>query len=408
MGSDKQSILLHENGRKHKENVEKNLQDKRKEKQSKEKNAQLLQQSLQQMEAAARLSAHQDIGLYAGNFVASAPVASSYASTSIPPPPPVTSSSSSKSPVTASSKREKKEWEARKKQRQDEKRKATTDNDAEAPSAKRLKIKIEPGQGHYTHGDDRTYLEGIVFGDLLEEDMPIQLWTGPLLASGAEKRLLERDMHWKDGLVAAVRQRPSATTHAERLVVDVAYLESDTADDETLVKSVPLDRIRMRLGADDSLPDTLEEARLLAMGGEEKQIKVEDQQVDEATGLTSWATVKVKRTTVRQELKEERARLREMRREQALEEERQRKQAEERKMEEAKVANADDSALGAYDVWSRTKDGYKGVDIHAEAKVEVSDMAKKLSDGKEKVGFKKTAFKAKAKKQNRRTTSADD
>ena len=63
-----------------------------------------------------------------------------------------------------------------------------------------------------------------------------------------------------------------------------------------------------------------------------------------------------------------------------------------RRMEEAKVENADDSARFAYDVWSRTKDGYKGVNSHAKPKIEVHDLAKKLSDGTS-VGFKKTKKK---------------
>ena len=105
---------------------------------------------------------------------------------------------------------------------------------------------------------------------------------------------------------------------------------------------------------------------------------------------------------------EERERLRQQRREQAEKAENAKREADRRKMEEAKVANADDSALGAFDVWSRSKDGYKGVDIHGEAQVQVHELGKKLSDGQTAVGFKKTAFKAKKKKQNRRTTSADD
>jgi len=242
---------------------------------------------------------------------------------------------------------------------------------------------------------------------MLEEDMPIQIWTGSNLANMGEKKLLERHHYWKDGIVAAVRQRPSATTHAERMVVDVAYLQSPDDKEETLEKSVPLDRIRIILGADESIPDRLDEARLLAMGGEEIVTKQKGEAVDENTGLTSWATVSIKRTTVRQELKEERARLRQERKEAIAEAERQKKEAEARKMEEAKVANADDSALGAYDVWSRTKEGYKGVDIHGEAKVDVHEMGKKLAEGKA-VGFKKSTFKAKKNKQNRRTTSADD
>ena len=153
------------------------------------------------------------------------------------------------------------------------------------------------------------------------------------------------------------------------------------------------------------------------MGGEEVIVKGKGKQssgaasedmMDEATGLSGWSTVKIKRTTVRSELKEKREATRQLRRRAALRAEQQAKEAEARRMEEAKVSNADDSALGAYDVWSRTADGYKGVDIHQTTQVEVSELGKKLAEGKCNVGFKKTAFASKKKKVNRRTTSADD
>ena len=80
-------------------------------------------------------------------------------------------------------------------------------------------------------------------------------------------------------------------------------------------------------------------------------------------------------------------------------------------MEEAKYANAHDSALGAYDVWSSATSAvegktaaYKGVDIHKETKVEVADTAKSLSKGMGSVAFKKK----KVKKKSIRRTSADD
>ena len=203
-------------------------------------------------------------------------------------------------------------------------------------------------------------------------------------------------------------------------VVDVAYLKNPVDTDETLEKSVALSRIRILLGGDDRIPDTLEEARIMAMGGEEivegeatqQSLEQQEQQkeFEEATGLSGWSTVQIKRTTVRQELKEERERKRQQRREAVREAEQQKKQAEIRKMEEAAVANAEDSALGAYDVWSRgDQDGYKGVNIHDEGtnKIDVHDTAKKLSEGKGPVGFKKT-FKKKKGAQNRRKTSADD
>ena len=128
--------------------------------------------------------------------------------------------------------------------------------------------------------------------------------------------------------------------------------------------------------------------------------------VDEATGLTGWSTVALKRTTVRQEVKEERGRLREKRKQAIAEKAAKEKEAEGRKMEEAKVANAEDSALGAYDVWGTG--GYKGIDISntGDSNLTVADLAKSLSTGKTAVAFKKR--KELVKNRSRRTTSADD
>jgi hypothetical protein len=91
-------------------------------------------------------------------------------------------------------------------------------------------------------------------------------------------------------------------------------------------------------------------------------------------------------------------------------------------MEEAKVSNADDSALGAYDVWNRgAAEGYKGVDIHGEAAVEAHEqlpgrkLAAATREGgggpvqfKKPAAFRSGAGAAAARKRNRRTTSADD
>ena len=87
-------------------------------------------------------------------------------------------------------------------------------------------------------------------------------------------------------------------------VADVSYLENPETDtQETLVKSIPLDRIRIVLGDvnDDRIPETLEEARLLAMGGEEvindskkksnnnNNNGLTQAEIDEATGLSGWS-----------------------------------------------------------------------------------------------------------------------
>jgi hypothetical protein len=87
------------------------------------------------------------------------------------------------------------------------------------------------------------------------------------------------------------------------------------------------------------------------------------------------------------------------------------KEIQARKMEEAKYANAHDSALGAYNIWSsptlaaegKTR-AYKGVDITKETKVEIADTSKGLSKRLGSVAFKKKS----SKKKNVRITFADD
>ena len=82
-----------------------------------------------------------------------------------------------------------------------------------------------------------------------------------------------------------------------------------------------------------------------------------------------------------------------------------------RKMEEAKAANADDSALGSiyFAELGREVQGYKGVDISdtGDDKLTIQDTAKSLAAGKTSVGFKKRVKKPMANRASR-TTSADD
>jgi WW domain-binding protein 4 len=392
--TDRQSILLHENGKKHKEKVEESLQARRREKLEEEKQSKLLQQSLAQMEkeAMAKVGIQQPPPQFGLPFAA---LSSAVRPPPPPPPPP-------KAPN--SQKEEKKEWESRKKKREEEKKKKRGDGDDEESSqaTKRQRIQIQVGQGTYKI-DEKTYLEGATYFEILEEDLPIQIWTGSAFASSEEMRLPERQQSWKDAIVAAARKTP------EKCIVHVSYLASDDDEDETLEKSVKLERIRLVLGGDDNIPDTLEEARLLAMGGEEINVEPPTQEeIDEATGFTGWSTVAIKRTTVRQENKEERERHREKRKAAAAEKEAQQKQAEARRMEEAKVSNADDSALGAYDPLFGGKGGYKGVDIQKEADVKVEDTAKSLSSGKVNVGFKKKVKKPMGNRNRRRTTADDE
>lgn len=165
------------------------------------------------------------------------------------------------------------------------------------------------------------------------------------------------------------------------------------------------------------IPDTIEGCRLLILGGEEIQVANDTNKNEamEATGLSQWSTVSIKKTSVIQQSREEKEKVREQRRQLRVERETEQKRAEARRMEEAKVSNADDSALGAYDVWG--KGLYKGVDISNEVDHPVEETAKRLTTEYEStidgtVSVKKISFKKRKKKSSagmvRRKTSADD
>lgn len=529
MGSDRQSILLHENGKKHQESVERALQEKRRQRSEDSQAEAFLAGSLRQMEEAAA-AAMQGPGGIAGASAAGsgddtgvggrrlaaaaapAAVASSWqarpwhhqppppppppqqqqhqqqqqyampqaapSSNFVPPPPPPAPPPRTQSQnqqhhqqqqglAATNDRQERREWQARRQQRDEEtkKRKVAAedgddddnDDDACSPAAggsgRTKRRRIRPGEGHYQvpglgRGEDigaataRTYLEGDVFYGVLQEDVPVQLWLGPPLATREERRLLDRDHLWRDALVLAVQQKrvqPAAAAtddddggrgsgsgsgrpEVDAWTVHVTYLQSPDDEEETIEKNVPVGRIRIRLGGDDaSLPDTLEEARLLAVGGEEEIVgggksKSESSggglggAVDEATGLSGWSTVSIKKTTVRQQHREEKERIVEQRRQARLEREAEAKKSEARRMEEAKVSNADDSALGAFDVWG--KGDYKGVDISKDVALSVEETAKRLSGTAAGNGGKVAFRKAKNRKApgaaSRRRTSADD
>jgi hypothetical protein len=108
--------------------------------------------------------------------------------------------------------------------------------------------------------------------------------------------------HWQD--------------RADRIALDIACWKVETAvdgrdkDGEEIIKSVPLRHVRIQLAnpADDRIPETLVEARLLAMGGKEIQVPSSSGPattpvIDEATGFSGRSTVATKRTTVRNEVK---------------------------------------------------------------------------------------------------------
>ena len=152
MGSDRQSILLHENGKKHRENMEANLVKRREDKQQMEKDKNDLDKSLKRMEKAAEEAMSRDI-------VSGAGTVKSYPSNQFSAVSddrgvavnntliPTTSGVTKKNAIES--------WETRKKGK--EKSKVT---DGEDEKKKRVKERrLGPDEGYYTVAD-KVYLEG--------------------------------------------------------------------------------------------------------------------------------------------------------------------------------------------------------------------------------------------------------
>ena len=402
MGSDRQSILIHENGKKHRENMEASLQKRRDEKLQSEKDQKFLADSLKKMEQAAALAHVNDVAsgtFYGGTLSLNDQISIGNAD------------KSGHAGQEAEVKSEMNSWQNRK-----NKRKNIDETNEEVTSCKIIKKqmvrkKLAPDEGHYKIGQ-KTYLEGSTYYPICEEDMPVQIWTGSKTTSAEYRKSEEAMSFWKMGIVIRINAVKEDDAKNLQPTFDVSYLNNINDDDETIDKEVPVDQIRLILGSDDLIPKTIEESRLQLMGGEEV-INIDDGgiEVDENTGLSTFRTVSVRKVTVSQQVKDERARIRAKRREELEKEKMKSKEIEARKMEEAKHTNADDSALGAYDIWGRG--GYKGININAEVKLDVSDTAKSLSQGMTNVKFKKrtsnknSMFKATKKKQNRRKTYAD-
>jgi len=481
MGNDRQSIMLHENGKKHRENVERAMQERRKNKEQEEKAQKFLADSLKLMEQAALAGTGGNSGAVntsSHTRPQSSTVAQSnqrYYNHPPPPPretnfnqiPPPRNNTTSllqqvpfpvhtqarnnqilppKNSNNSQLQQERIDWQAQKLKREEintNKRKSRGDDDDDDveqgdTSNKRSKFVIRPGEGYYSYEDNdenagtsdvqekkpttTTFLEGNVFFGLLEEDMPIQLWIGSS-CDRVEKQQSKNARNWKNALVVKVTTHRHETNKEEngevqRPTVHVSMLSQD-AEDETIEKNVSLDRIRIILGGDEKIPDTLEEARLLAMGGEEIQVtndsnsgettNTKQEEVNEATGLSGWSTVSIKKTSHRQQHREERKRFDESKRETAKKREEEQRRIAERRLEESRVSNADDSALGAYDVWGKMD--YKGVDISKEVHYSVEVSAKRLAVEKPTAGTKavfKKRVKKKGQKAGRRKTSSED
>ena len=253
--------------------------------------------------------------------------------------------------------------------------------------------------------------------------MVIEIWTGSTTMTDDFKKSKDANNIWKTGIVVRVDKSKikvgDNNTEEETITCNVSYLMNLDDDDETIEKKVKPERIRLKLGSDDIVPQTIEEARLALLGGEEiiKMNCNDSIKIDENTGLTGWGTVSVTKTTVNHELKRERLLRRSIKRKEEETDKRKEIEEKNRMLEETMHANGDDSALGAYDFWSNggNKEGYKGVNIN-EDNMDVNDTAKRLTKGKKVVAFKKQKGKTigglkthkHQKKKIRRKTLADD
>lgn len=251
--------------------------------------------------------------------------------------------------------------------------------------------------------------------------MTLQIWTGSSSMTSDYKKSTNSLELWKNCIILQVHKTRLVSTdrnseESALIKCHVSYLDNPTDEDETIEKWVEASRLRLILGSDELTPSTIDEARLALLGGEEVTVirSTPNVEINENTGLSGWTVSSVRKTTVNCELKQERLRLRAKKYEEEEKEANKLKEAEGRMMEEAKHENADDSALGAYDVWSTSrKGGYKGVQINTNTRLDVSETAKSLSRGQTNIQFKRRGGDNKERKKtrrlhNRRTITEDD
>lgn len=459
MGGDKQSIRIHENGKKHRENLEEQLKQRRLDKTNKEKAAQKLNSTMKIVEQVAAEAYAKDVksgGAFCCAstenkiskepripFAGALPTLGSTKSISFEKkslakrsdliglskevlPSQVNTSRKGKNCLSSAAK-EIDSWHLKKKNRVEKKRKAVgldenncIENDIKEIGHEDKKVLAE-NEGHYSVGS-MIFLEGSAYAPILEVDMPAQIWTGASLSEQVEREM--RSEHntklWKAGVIVKIIKDDShgSNDHNRKVIrhFDFAFLMNPDDDEETYERLVDSKRIRLVVGSGDGVPQSVQEARLLLMGGEEIVEHFHNKhndndstlEIDENTGFTKFTTVSVKKISVTHEANEEKARAEARRKENLQNDEQRMRDLEKRRMEESKHANADDSALGAYDIWGSTaKVGYKGINISSN--FEESDSTTNIS--KSNVGpilFKKRSFFKKAKKGNTRKTSSDD
>ena len=170
MGSDRQSILIHDSGKKHRDNMEASLQQRRDDKLQEENDAGAMAKTLKLMEEAAAKSYATDVA--SGSF------AQTYSQSSTSTSGALQQTHAGSSVAVEAKVRTQGEltsWQDRKAKRT----KVESDPDDSAAAAvtksKRIRIELRPHEGHYTIGQ-YTYLEG-------ETDTTSNSYQAPIRAS---------------------------------------------------------------------------------------------------------------------------------------------------------------------------------------------------------------------------------
>ena len=436
MGADKQSIALHEGGKKHKDMFADSLRKKRESLASSDRAGSALQAELRAMNAAASESRSSDALLFGGGGGGG----DSGAGPNYGGPPP--SSGSGSLPAGGREDDGLSLWHDSKRRRNDEREKGPVKSNvallpsssSSSSSSSSYKGKNASGSsvgavvsledqpsldtGHYEI-DGVRYLEGRYFSRLLHADIAAQCWLLPSGLRPAEETSEEDSASWICGLITEVRSAiiPGTNPPKSVLSVDFSFLP-DGAEDETLAKDLPPVAFRLRLGdygCPSSLPSALVACAVGVTAVSSKPTAralapAPDDGNDEEDGggnIGSWETIEVRTLTAKQAAEEESARRAEQR---DLEDQtRRQREAEARtkKLEMAKFENKDDSALGSYNVWG-SEGGYKGVAIlggggERDALGSALEPGVLVKEG-EKVEFKKKSRQT----GNKRVTGADD
>jgi len=305
MGGDRQSIMLHENARRHQNNVEKKLRNAKIAKTQQERENEKLASTLYEIEKVAVLNHltkdHKVYGRVAAAATATL-VKPRQGSSYCGPRGFYAEVAGRSQPKNQDKDIKNNEFDTLKKKRDgvDVQRNKAMPNKA-----------LGINEGHYKIGNT-TYLDCSVYVSILKVEMPGQIWKGESSIEGI-KRAEKNMKQWKNGIIVKVKLVPKeiiGLQHETETLVDFAYLKNPNDNKETLEKNVKPSRIRLIVGSGDDVPNSVDEARLIILGGEEV-LKIDETvtEIDENTGFSSWGTVSIRKTTEAKEIQQEEERI---------------------------------------------------------------------------------------------------